>query len=57
MNPTPSAWAQPLPLLQQQDFQRPKLVTPPDQGALMLALNKISQRLEALENKMSHQLN
>ena len=61
-----SAWAQPLPNMQKEDFHQDRSTTPPDQTALMEALNMINlkmdtmnslaQRLQALEGKIFPQL-
>ena len=60
-SPKTNAWSTPLPNMQKQDFCPPQTSTPPDQ-ALMMAIsmlsqkmetiNLMSQRLQAMENKM-----
>ena len=50
--PSHSAWDQPLPSLQKKDFYQTQPAPAPDQGTLMAALNMLSQRLQALEEKM-----
>ena len=52
----PSAWTQPLHSVPQQDFHQIQPAAAPDQEALMLTLNLINQRLQAIENKMFPEL-
>ena len=59
-NPGTNAWTNNMSTVQssvqQQGFYQPLPVTPPDQSALMTALNMLTQRLVTLENRMFPQL-
>ena len=56
-SPKNNVLAETLSDVQQQGFYQPLPVTPPDQDALMKALNMLTQRLGALENRMFSKLN
>ena len=51
-SPQANVWAQSSSNVQNSGFYQPLPVTPPDQDALMIALNMLTQRLETLENRM-----
>ena len=56
-SPQPNVWAQSLSNVQNPGFYQPLPVTPPDQDALMIALNMLTQRLGALKNRMFPMIN
>ena len=45
----PNAWAKPLQTVQQQDFCQTHPAEAPDQGALVAVIEKLNQRLQAME--------
>ena len=49
-SPTQNAWSKPLPSVQNQDFHQLPHPAAPDQGALLEAINKLNQRLQAMES-------
>ena len=51
-NPQANAWATPLQKVHQHDFYQPQPSAAPDQGALIMTLNLINQRLQIIENRM-----
>ena len=51
-SPTPNAWATPLSYVQKEDFPQRPPTAAPDQVALLEALNRLGQRLEAIENRI-----
>ena len=53
----PLVSTKPLPKMWKQDFLPSALIAPPDQGALVQALNFLNQRLAAMEEKIFPKLN
>ena len=51
-SPKPNAWTKPLSSVQKKDFPQPPPTAAPDQAALLEALNRLGQRLEAIENRI-----
>ena len=54
--PTQNAWAKPLSNMQEKDFCQLPLQEAPDQGALVTAIQILTQRLLAMENRMFPEL-